>query len=68
VGGQLQPPIPGERSEELFRKVTDLAGQRSDDADRVLAVDLDQQNEARVALDEGRDVGVVGACDQVAFQ
>ncbi len=47
--------------------MADLPGQGSDDADRVLAVDLDQQDESRVALDQGRDVGVVRARDQVPF-
>lgn len=52
VSGELHPPIPGERSQQLLRELADLPGEGSDDAVGVLALDLDQQQEPRVSLDE----------------
>lgn len=59
--GQLAAAIPGQRAAQLHRQPADLDGERLRHGLGAAVGDLDHQQEARVALDQGGDVGVVRA-------
>jgi hypothetical protein len=67
VLGHVLAPIPGERLVELSREFLGLLDQGIDDGLGILAVDLGQQQVARMALEERGDLAVVAAEQQVAF-
>src|SRR6266496_3732989 len=67
VLGHPQAAIPGQRGAQLLRQTRDLTAERSDDRAGVLAADGDEDDEAGLALDQGRDLAVAAAGEQVAF-
>ncbi len=59
--------IPGQRFVEFSRQLVCMLDERVDDRPGVFAGDSDQHHVTRMAFNQGRDLAVIAADEQVTF-